>query len=127
MKGRATVRLPDGTILEAEIHWYEALMASAKGKSSSRSRSANGRSASRPRVAASRRAAARFAVCVRNDDYPASLELKKLYRVIDDDFADEHGFIRVIDESGEDYLFPCEYFVRVSLPEALAKQLRKIA
>jgi len=45
-----------------------------------------------------------FAVCVRNDDYPASLELRKLYRVLDDDFATGHGLIRIIDESGEDYL-----------------------
>jgi hypothetical protein len=42
-------------------------------------------------------------------------------------FAREHGFIRVVDESGEDYLFPDEYFVRVNLPQAVEKKLRKIA
>jgi hypothetical protein len=53
--------------------------------------------------------------------------LRKLYPVLDDEFAAEHGMVRVIDESGEDYLFPSEYFVRVSLPQALEKQLLKIA
>jgi hypothetical protein len=45
---------------------------------------------------------------VRNDDYPASLELRKLYPVLEDEFAAEHG---LIDESGEDYLYPGEFFV----------------
>lgn len=68
-----------------------------------------------------------FAICVRNDDYEASLELRKLYPVLEDDFGSQHGMIRVIDESGEDYLFPSEYFVRVSLPQAVEKKLRRIA
>jgi len=68
-----------------------------------------------------------FAVCVRNEDYPASLELRKLYRVIDDGFAAQHDLIRVIDESGEDYLYPADYFVRVELPRAVAQTLRRIA
>jgi len=68
-----------------------------------------------------------FAVCVRNDDYPASLELRKLYPVLDDAFASEHGLIRVIDESGEDYLYPSEFFVRVELPISIEKTLAKIA
>jgi len=64
---------------------------------------------------------------VRNDDYQASLELRKLYPVLEDEFGSQHGMIRVIDESGEDYLFPSTYFVRVRLPDALEKKLRKIA
>jgi hypothetical protein len=68
-----------------------------------------------------------FAICVQNEGYEASLELRKLYPVLDDDFGSQHGMIRVVDESGEDYLFPNEYFVRVSLPQAVTKQLRKIA
>lgn len=68
-----------------------------------------------------------FAICVQNNDYPASLELRKLYRVLEDEFADEHGMIRVVDESGEDYLFPNSYFVRVSLPHSVESTLRKIA
>jgi hypothetical protein len=62
-----------------------------------------------------------------NDDYPASLELRKLYPVLKDEFANKHGMVRVIDESGEDYLFPEDYFVRVELPLAVKKKLQKIA
>jgi hypothetical protein len=68
-----------------------------------------------------------YAVCVRNDDYPASLELRKLYRVLEDDFAGEHGLIRVVDESGEDYLYPSDFFVQVDLPAAIQKTLARIA
>ena len=69
----------------------------------------------------------RFAICVRNDDYPASLELRKLYRVVEDDFADQHDLLRVIDESGEDYLYPGAYFRRVALPKPVEDTLRRIA
>jgi hypothetical protein len=54
-----------------------------------------------------------FAVCVRNRGYRASLELRKLYAVVPDAFADEHQMIRVIDGSGEDYLYPEKFFVRM--------------
>jgi hypothetical protein len=72
-------------------------------------------------------AAGRFAICVQNEEYPASLELRKLYAVVEDKFAEEHELIRVIDESGEDYLFPDSYFVRVSLPQEVESRLRNIA
>ena len=68
-----------------------------------------------------------FAVCVCNDDYPASLELRKLYAVVDDEFAEKHALLRVIDESGDDYLYPTTYFVRVALPKTIEKTLRSIA
>jgi hypothetical protein len=111
-------------------------MASAKKSSSSKGRSASGKRVS---SAGSRRQVSRalasqeslalghFAICVRNDEYPASLELRKLYPVLDDEFASQHGMLRVVDESGEDYLFPSEYFVRVNLPQAIEKKLQKIA
>lgn len=106
-------------------------MASAKKSTSSKSRSASGKRVGAPPKRAEALPAAKsyrqFAICVRNDDYPASLELRKLYPVLDDKFAAQHGMIRVIDESGEDYLFPSEYFVRVRLPETVERQLRKIA
>ena len=54
-----------------------------------------------------------FAVCVSNRGYRASLELSKHYPVLPDSFADEHQMIRVIDESGEDYLYPAKFFVHV--------------
>ena len=50
----------------------------------------------------------RFVVCVKNKDYPASLELRKLYQVVADPAAAKHHQLRVIDESGEDYLYPDE-------------------
>ena len=68
-----------------------------------------------------------FAVCVRNDDYEASLELRKLYPVLPDEFGEQHDMIRVVDESGEDYLYPNSYFVCVELPSSLQQALEKIA
>jgi hypothetical protein len=61
---------------------------------------------------------ARFALCVRNKDYPASLELRKVYQVLEDGQAAKLRQLRVIDESGEDYLYPEEYFVPIKLPQA---------
>ena len=48
--------------------------------------------------------------CVRNGGYPASLELNKVYESLPDDAAEEHGLLRIVDESGEDYLYPKSYF-----------------
>jgi hypothetical protein len=59
---------------------------------------------------------AQFVVCVKNEGYPASLELRKIYQVVTDRAAEAHGLIRVIDESAEDYLYPLEYFVTIELP-----------
>jgi hypothetical protein len=92
-------------------------MESEKKKSNSRSRSAAG----------SRTVDHHFAVCVRNRGYRASLELRKLYPVLADAFADEHQMIRVIDESGEDYLYPAKFFVRVELPHTVERALETIA
>jgi len=65
----------------------------------------------------------RFAVCVNNAGYPASLELHKIYRVLPDEEAEPDGDLRIIDESGEDYLYPDEYFVLAELPQAVEKSL----
>jgi len=59
-----------------------------------------------------------FVVCLRNDDYPASLEPRKIYEWLPDPDAEKHGQLRIIDESGEDYLYPKTYFVSIELPEA---------
>jgi hypothetical protein len=58
-----------------------------------------------------------FAVCVNNKGYPASLELRKLYQVIPDEQAAKLRQIRVVDESGENYLYPEQYFAPVQLPQ----------
>jgi hypothetical protein len=65
----------------------------------------------------------RFVICVRNDSYPASLEKRKIYEALRDADAAKHDQIRVVDESGEDYLYPDEYFVPVSLPKATREAL----
>lgn len=74
---------------------------------------------------ASKKVAQRYAVCVRNDDYPASLEVRKLYPLFEDAFASEHGMVRVMDESGEDYLYPSEFFVAIDLPVEIEKALAR--
>jgi len=63
-----------------------------------------------------RRVDHQFVVCVKNKDYAASLELRKLYGVLSDPPSAKLGQLRVIDESGEDYLYPQEYFVPIQLP-----------
>ena len=65
----------------------------------------------------------RFAVCVRNEGYEASLELHKIYRVLPDLEGEREGDIRVIDESGEDYLYPVEWFVSIEVPESVQVSL----
>ena len=62
-----------------------------------------------------------FVVCGKNEGYAASLELCKIYQVVVDTRAEEHGLMRVIDESGEDYLYPVEYFAAIELPRAVEK------
>lgn len=64
-----------------------------------------------------------FAVCVNNDGYEASLEVGKLYRMIQDEEASAHGYVRVIDESGEDYAFSANRFYPVELPRAVERAL----
>lgn len=65
----------------------------------------------------------RFAVCVNNVEYPASLELHKIYRVLPDAEAESDGDLRIVDESGEDYLYPAVYFVLADLPQAVEESL----
>ena len=66
-------------------------------------------------------------VCIDNTDYPASLELHKIYRTLSDADAEACGDLRVVDESGEDYLFPAAYFVSISVPERVRSSLRRTA
>jgi len=64
-----------------------------------------------------------FAVCVDNRGYPASLELHKIYRVLPDEDAAAEGDIRVIDESGEDYLYSADRFVDIEPPQTVRRSL----
>jgi hypothetical protein len=66
-----------------------------------------------------------FVVCINNEHYPASLELHKIYRLIADEDADADGDIRIVDESGEDYLYPASCFVPINVPHAVEESLRR--
>jgi hypothetical protein len=63
----------------------------------------------------------RLVVCIGNSGYPASLEKRKIYLALRDPAAERHGLVRVIDESGEDYLYPKTFFRSIALPQALRK------
>jgi len=63
-----------------------------------------------------------FVLCIRNEGCD-DLELRKAYQVLPDASATEEGYVRVIDESGEDYLYPADYFLPVALPASVAEQL----
>lgn len=65
----------------------------------------------------------KFVACIKNEKYPASLELYKIYRVLPDADAIERGDIRVIDESGEDYLYPSDYFIPIEVPYDLEQAI----
>lgn len=62
-----------------------------------------------------------FVICMRNEGYAASLEVRKIYRVLPDADAAKHQLLRVIDESGEDYLYPADYFTPIELPERVVE------
>lgn len=66
-------------------------------------------------------------ICVNNRGYEASLEIRKIYEVLSDKIAEKHHQIRVIDESGEDYLYPADYFAPVRLPTETKEKLELIA
>ena len=65
----------------------------------------------------------RFAVCVNNDGHPASLELHEIYRVLPDEGAKADEDLRIVDESGVDYLYPAERFILLELPQAVEESL----
>jgi hypothetical protein len=68
----------------------------------------------------------RFVVCIRNEGYPEAIELRKLYRVLPDAQAARVEHIRIIDESGEDYLYPKEFFASVRMSEPIKKVLAAV-
>jgi len=68
-----------------------------------------------------------FVVCINNEGYPASLELHKIYRVVSDEDAVANEDLRVIDESGEDYLYPSSYFAPIKVPAAVEESLLRVS
>ena len=95
------------------------LMVSARKSSSARATSTRSRKAIVPGRG--------FAVCVRNDGYEASLERNKIYAVLPDDGAERDGDLRVVDESGEDYLFSADRFVAIEVPAAVRDSLLRVS
>ena len=67
-----------------------------------------------------------FAICLDNEGYEASLELRKLYAVVAPESNDPAGYLRIVDESGEDYLYNAEAFALISLPPHIARRLAAI-
>ena len=62
-------------------------------------------------------------VCIDNDGYPASLEKRKIYVALVDADAEKHGLLRIVDESGEDYLYPKTFFRAIDLPQGVRKAI----
>jgi hypothetical protein len=62
----------------------------------------------------------RYVLCVKNESYEVSLERRKVYRLLRDAKAESHGLLRVIDDSGEDYLYPADFFVAIDVPKEAA-------
>jgi len=64
-----------------------------------------------------------FVICLSNNGYPASLEPRKVYRRLPDARAESHHLLRVVDESGEDYLYPIGFFAPINLPQDTVEAL----
>lgn len=118
-KGIARIRLADERIRLAELHWYQA---HGIGKKETSANAIWTEAMKRPK-----HKTPLFAVCINNAEYPASLELHKIYRVIPDKDVGQDGDIRVIDESGEDYLYPAEWFAMVEIPGAVQDSILRVA
>lgn len=69
----------------------------------------------------------KFVICINNQGYEASLEQRKLYEVLSDEKAAKHDQLRIIDESGEDYLFPKDMFMDAALKDEIAEKLARVA
>ena len=111
----ATVRLNDGSLHRAELHWYEA---TGIGRREFKIKQIIDRTLMKTR---------RFAICIDNTDYPAALELRKIYEVLSDRKAEQFGQIRVIDESGDDYLYASASFVAIELPKSVLDAITRAA
>ena len=81
-------------------------------------KSSRSSASSRATAKAAARSAEQLVICVKNEGYEASLEVRKIYRALDDEDAHRHRLLRVIDESGDDYLYPRGNFLPVVLPQA---------
>jgi hypothetical protein len=69
----------------------------------------------------------KFAICINNQNYPTSLERWKVYKVLEDEKAEKRNLIRIIDESGEDYLYSAQDFTAIELPKEVESQMLTLA
>jgi hypothetical protein len=67
-----------------------------------------------------------FVICINNGEYAGTLELRKVYEVLEDASAASRDYARIIDESGEDYLYPNSWFVPVAVPESIEELLHEL-
>jgi hypothetical protein len=118
-KGIASVRLLNGTLHKVEIHWYEAHGIGKKETKIKYFLDWGMKRASRSRV--------RFVVCIKNKGYEASLERRKFYQLVSDPDTERQGYLRVIDESGEDYGYSADRFLSIAVPKPVKKALLKAA
>lgn len=64
-----------------------------------------------------------YVICIKNEGYEADLKLRTVYRVLPDESAERSHYMRVVDETGEDYLFPADFFVPIAIPLEVEKVL----
>jgi hypothetical protein len=117
-KGTARVRLPDGS-----IQWLRYTGTRRPGSDARNSRS----SGCFEKTQMAKTATKQLIVCISNDGYPASLEKRKIYIALADPASEKKGRLRVIDESGEDYLYPKAFFRSIVLPLSIKKALLAVA
>lgn len=70
-----------------------------------------------------RRPNIRYILCVKNDGYPASILVRRLYEQLPDVAAGAHGLVRIVDETGEDYLYPEKFFANLDIPRPIARAI----
>lgn len=73
------------------------------------------------------RSTGKFVICVSNEDYEASLQLLKIYERIPDARGEWDGLVRVVDEDGEGYLYPAEWFIPLDVPRSVERALESVA
>ena len=111
LKGVATVRLPNGSLRRVELHWYEA---HGSGKRDLKSRVT---------WTSYETTYKQFALCLEDQGNEASLILGKVYRILPDARAAKDDLVRIVDESGEDYLFHKSQFAFVDFPQAVRRRI----
>jgi hypothetical protein len=113
LKGRATVRLEDGAIHSAGFIGMKHTALAER----------NSRSSERWAEPMKNISSTRFAICLKNKG-SEDLVIRKVYQVLPDEAAEQKGLLRIIDESGEDYLYPASYFFLIDLPQKVERTLR---